>query len=275
MQRALGASLLLHVIVLAFFAIQLPTFKKPEDDVISVRLIAAPPPPRTQPKKAHKKPSKPPKPVRTQASAAPKEPPNPKKQATTADPDRMKVAAQEKPKKIEKPKAQVKELAKETKKAEETAQKRPPKLDKTPDKKIVQSTHEEAKTVTDPDDFLAALEFIDQLAKNVEPSAPTPETTPETVVDYSIADLAEIDGIKRHIENNWLRPPGLKAEDLTAIVVVKLNADGTVKSTKIEQSSGEVFYDNSLIRAINKASPLPIPAAKYEKFSVLELYFKG
>lgn len=275
MQRALGASLLLHIIVLAFFAVQLPTFKKPEDKVISVRLMAAPPP-RTQPKEVTEKPTKPPKPVRTQASAAPKEPPTPKTQETISNPDRMKVAAKKKPKELEKPKAKLEELPKETPKAEETAQKRPPKLDKTPDKKIVQSADKDAKTVTDPDDFLAALEFIDQLADKVEPSAPTPEEkTTETVVEYSIADLAETDGIKRHIEDNWLRPPGLKADELTAIVVVKLNADGTVKSTKIEQSSGEVFYDNSLIRAIHKASPLPIPAAKYEKFSVLELYFKG
>ncbi len=82
--------------------------------------------------------------------------------------------------------------------------------------------------------------------------------------------------IKQHIERHWLRPPGISnIEQLKARVKLTLKRDGTIKSLRIVKSSGHQFYDNSILRAVRKAIPLPIPSDKYEKFKLLDLYFSG
>lgn len=49
------------------------------------------------------------------------------------------------------------------------------------------------------------------------------------------------------------------SEDFEVVISFHINKDGSVDSLKIVKSSGNSFYDNSALKAIRKASPLPPP----------------
>ncbi|MFZ2620037.1 MAG: TonB family protein, partial [Alphaproteobacteria bacterium] len=162
------------------------------------------------------------------------------------------------------------------KKEQEENKKRPPKLDKTPDKtKAIRK--KDAKVVQKADDFLAALDFVDNIKKQAErPAVEQEDSVLEETDELSIGDQAELAKIKKKIEQNWLVPPGLKGmDDLSVVVEVRVGADGTVQDVDVTQSSGQGFFDQSLLRAVRKASPLPIPADNYKMFKIIELSFKG
>lgn len=63
--------------------------------------------------------------------------------------------------------------------------------------------------------------------------------------------------ISRQISQNWLRPPGISS-DLKCEVSVSQLPDGSVTGARITQSSGNVTFDESVIKAIYKAAPLPL-----------------
>jgi len=259
-------SLVLHGLALAFFTFQLKhdrTLEEPK--ILQVTLVSAPKTSKT-PVVIEKASAPKPEPIKTQASAAPPEPP--------------KKVIQQKPietttKVVETKKAEPKPLPK---KKVEPPKKRPPVLDRTPEKKkVIKSLDPDAKTVKPPDDFLAALDFVDDLKTDAKQAnvEQTQDETADSNVELSFADQSLIGKLKTHIEEFWLRPPGLRVEELGAVVEVRLKQDGTISSLKVVESSGQLFYDNSIKRAIRKAQPLPIPIGKYELFKVLELYFKG
>jgi colicin import membrane protein len=56
----------------------------------------------------------------------------------------------------------------------------------------------------------------------------------------------------------WARPPGTD-QNLKAILSITLSVTGQVQSANIATSSGVVAYDDSLKRAVYRASPLPLP----------------
>jgi colicin import membrane protein len=63
-----------------------------------------------------------------------------------------------------------------------------------------------------------------------------------------------------HVEQAWVLPPGFQRESLQAVVRVSLDAGGRVLAEpRIVRRSGDPWYDESVVRAIQKASPLPPP----------------
>jgi len=60
------------------------------------------------------------------------------------------------------------------------------------------------------------------------------------------------------ITQAWARPPGTD-QNLKAILSITLSVTGQVQSANIATSSGVVAYDDSLKRAVYRASPLPLP----------------
>lgn len=64
--------------------------------------------------------------------------------------------------------------------------------------------------------------------------------------------------ISQQISRNWLRPPGI-SDDLKCEVLVVQLPDGNVTSARITKSSGNTIFDESVIKAIYKAAPLPQP----------------
>ncbi len=65
--------------------------------------------------------------------------------------------------------------------------------------------------------------------------------------------------IKRKVQNSWLRPPTASDADLQATVRVRLNDNGSVLLVQVLKSSGNSAFDRSVVAAVNKADPLPMP----------------
>lgn len=63
--------------------------------------------------------------------------------------------------------------------------------------------------------------------------------------------IAQVDGVlAKRISENWYKPAGA-AENLSAIVQLKMQRDGKVASVKLTKASGDAAFDNSAINAIN------------------------
>src|SRR5262249_26506982 len=59
---------------------------------------------------------------------------------------------------------------------------------------------------------------------------------------------------------NVISRPGL-----VAIIAFEIGSEGDVSSVRIERSSGDAAYDASAVRAVQRATPLPAPPARYVK----------
>lgn len=74
------------------------------------------------------------------------------------------------------------------------------------------------------------------------------------------------------IRRNWLRPPG--ADNFSCRLNVKLQVTGQVVSATIISSCGSPVLDDSVIKAVYKASPLPLPTEPSAFVADLNLTFK-
>ena len=146
---------------------------------------------------------------------------------------------------------------------------RPPLLDKTPDKKPILKAKDTSKTV-EKDNFLEALGFID----DIEDKKPALTEGPKNTTAIYDETQKEVAFLKRHIEKNWYRPPGIEAlERMQVVVQLEVNRDGTVKRMEVIKSSGRRFFDNSILRAVRKSVPLPIPEGAYDIFKTIQISF--
>jgi TonB family protein len=64
---------------------------------------------------------------------------------------------------------------------------------------------------------------------------------------------------KVHVTRAWVLAPGFRDQALQTEVTVRLGADGKVLTTRITRRSGNPWFDESVERALAKASPLPAP----------------
>jgi protein TonB len=97
-----------------------------------------------------------------------------------------------------------------------------------------------------------------EIAKAV-PTAIGPAGSP-TGVAISPEVARWLKSAKIHVRKNWLLPAGFRTQALEARVEVNLDASGAVRGNpKITRKSGNPWYDEGVVRAIQKASPLPAP----------------
>jgi outer membrane biosynthesis protein TonB len=112
-------------------------------------------------------------------------------------------------------------------------------------------------------------------AGETEPApTPQPETTavaPTGVpnagagVRVSPEVMAWIRKAKAHVRGAWVVPPGFRMEALETHVAVELDASGAViGEPRITRRSGNPWYDEGVVRGIQKASPLPPPPSAGE-----------
>ncbi|MDI6789676.1 MAG: cell envelope integrity protein TolA [Thermodesulfobacteriota bacterium] len=73
------------------------------------------------------------------------------------------------------------------------------------------------------------------------------------------------------ISSNWIVPPNLlRHKDLETIVVMRIYKNGGIQSAWLEKRSGNIYLDNSAMRAVHLSSPFsPLPPEIRE--SVLEI----
>lgn len=71
--------------------------------------------------------------------------------------------------------------------------------------------------------------------------------------------MAWMRSAKIHVTRAWVLAPGFRTQPLSTEIRVRLSAGGDVLGTRVMRRSGNPWYDESVERAIKKASPLPPP----------------
>jgi TonB family protein len=69
--------------------------------------------------------------------------------------------------------------------------------------------------------------------------------------------------IDRIFRSNWSLPPYLRGKDLTADVTVKFDEQGNVIATNMVKSSGNAIFDEMVLTAVRKSSPVPPPPEQF------------
>lgn len=266
MRRGLLLSLLLHCTLVLFFVFNVPHMIMPEPEItyMNVKIVSSPDAARSPtPKK--------PTPVKTQQSAAPKEAPKPKKKKVEAPKRDTKMVDTTKSSLKQQVKKEEPKPTKQEESVEEEPIGRPPKLDKTPNKKNLMA--EQGKPTSEPkeEDFLQALDYIEDIKDKKSALEVSDEETEPTVFDETQKDVA---ALKRLIEKNWYRTPGVAGLDrMRVVIMIRVNRDGTISSMNVVESSGRTSFDNSILRAVRKSVPLPIPEGKYDVFRTIQISF--
>jgi TonB family protein len=95
-----------------------------------------------------------------------------------------------------------------------------------------------------------------------ETAAALPEARPDAGVGRQVPPEV-LDWVRRtklHVRGAWVVPPGFRTQALETHVMVRLDASGAVRGTpRIVRRSGNPWYDENVVRGIEKASPLPPP----------------
>ena len=125
-------------------------------------------------------------------------------------------------------------------------------------------------------DYAAALEKLrDELGER-EPAPevvakvePTPPASSQTTrrIDPEVARF--ILDVERRVRAGWITPPEFLNRDLVTVLAVDLAPDGRVRGQpRVVTPSGDPFWDDSAIRAILKASPLPPPPGRPGEWNI-------
>ncbi len=83
----------------------------------------------------------------------------------------------------------------------------------------------------------------------------TPDGAPVSPVVAAWLRAAEA-----HVRRNWVVPPAFEMLQLVTAISVDLDAAGNVRGEpSVEARSGNPWYDENVVRSIQKASPMPAP----------------
>ncbi|GMQ91410.1 MAG: hypothetical protein BMS9Abin11_0718 [Gammaproteobacteria bacterium] len=80
--------------------------------------------------------------------------------------------------------------------------------------------------------------------------------------------------IKQKVQNNWIKPEGW-GKGVKCVVNVRMVPSGEVASATVVRSCGRSLYDRSVVNAVRKASPLPVPedSTLFEPFRSINFTF--
>lgn len=122
---------------------------------------------------------------------------------------------------------------------------------------------------------LKILNAVDQIKRKLEASK---GGTSNAGMDKKTLDLMDIYNVEiwRHIQKQWAFSGKLAHDwtDLEAIVIVKIMPDGNIRDIWFEERSGNTYFDDSVLRAVKKASPLPpLPNAYIRPYYEVGLRF--
>lgn len=111
----------------------------------------------------------------------------------------------------------------------------------------------------------AALEEIQKKVARREPVEGKFPVPPQDKLEDIYGKIIEL-----KIKEAWTIPENLIKEmvDLETIIVLIITSDGTIQKLWFEKKSGNTLYDQSAIRAIKKAEPLPPIPKELDKNSL-------
>lgn len=93
---------------------------------------------------------------------------------------------------------------------------------------------------------------------------------------HGLEFITYTENIKQRVKESWILPE--RRPGLTAIIRFAVEADGQVVDVELVEPSGDRAFDQSAIRAVKKANPLPPPPSAYrEEFTTqkVEITFSG
>ena len=112
-------------------------------------------------------------------------------------------------------------------------------------------------------------DVLDQLRKEAGETAPKPVEQqaaaqpaggPAGLGQVVSPEVARwIRDVKMHVTRAWILEPGFRLQALETRLAVEVSPTGEVLGIRKTQGSGNPWYDESVERAIRKASPLPPP----------------
>ena len=81
--------------------------------------------------------------------------------------------------------------------------------------------------------------------------------------------------IQNKIYTNWNKPAGLPNESSLAVtILVEVSPDGTLRNPRVKNSSGNVIYDRSVLRPIDKTVSVDQPPIGCPECRDLEITFR-
>lgn len=90
----------------------------------------------------------------------------------------------------------------------------------------------------------------------------------------SIEFIAYRNALERHVKGGWSWFPG--RDKYSAVVSMSIRPDGVLSDVFLKVGSGNKQFDESVVRAVRKASPVPPPPqAVYSRFSKTEINFSS
>lgn len=78
--------------------------------------------------------------------------------------------------------------------------------------------------------------------------------------------------ILQKVEDRWQRQPKGSEPEQKPLVFVEIQRDGSIRTPRVEKSSGNAFYDQAALRAIADASPFPPLPADWAKPSLRVMF---
>ena len=209
----------------------------------------------------------------------PKEPEKPIEQPTVVDEAALKAEEQKKEdqkKKIAEEKVKAEKLkAEEEKKEKEEEQKKADEKKKLEDKKLAEKEKKERDRKLEQAIKTAGAKYHGESADAGGDGFGAASLGGKGMGGGTLQSLefvAYSNQLKAHIKSNWHWLAG--ADRLQAGVEIRILPSGIVQDAAIVSSSGNSSFDDSAVRAVFKASPVPIPPENlYEKFRQVVITF--
>ncbi len=95
------------------------------------------------------------------------------------------------------------------------------------------------------------------VAKATEPAEPGIQLVTPLMEAVALKYPYYMNALKRKINDSWSPPGGGFAEAREVLVVFTILRDGSVRGAEVEQSSGDMFYDQAALRSVLRATPFP------------------
>lgn len=121
-------------------------------------------------------------------------------------------------------------------------------------KEKAKKEHKKKPTVNDEQQRLAAIKEIERkVAGRKTDNAPV-----VTEAEHNAYGAM----IQERVKRFWVIPDILSGKDLKAVIIIEIDQQGQVMGSRFEQSSGNLSFDQSAMRAVSKAVPFPPPPGK-------------
>lgn len=97
---------------------------------------------------------------------------------------------------------------------------------------------------------------LEEIKRRVAQDAPGPSSSSPAGGEGILNDYLRV--MWERIRGEWVLPPGVMPSDRwLAVVHLRILKNGKLMDIRMEKSSGNAYFDRSVLRAIQKADPLP------------------